>query len=43
MPMIDHGMKTDVLIADGNNFYRIQIKSVSTNDESLKVDNQCVT
>ena len=40
LPLVDHGMKTDLLIADGNNFYRIQIKSVNSNDESFVVENR---
>ncbi|PLW69524.1 hypothetical protein C0039_07565 [Pseudohalioglobus lutimaris] len=40
LPLVDHGMKTDLIIADGNNFYRIQIKSVDTNDECFVVDNK---
>jgi hypothetical protein len=39
LPLVDHGMKTDLIIADGNNFYRIQIKSVDTNDECSLVGN----
>ncbi|MFC3151778.1 hypothetical protein ACFOEK_12130 [Litoribrevibacter euphylliae] len=37
MPMIDHGMKTDVLISDGNKFYRIQVKSVESYKEDVRV------
>ncbi len=33
-------MKTDVVIADGKNFYRIQVKSVDTNDECTLVENK---
>ncbi|MGF1721837.1 hypothetical protein L4D20_17555 [Vibrio kyushuensis] len=40
MPMIDHGMKTDVLISDGNKFYRIQVKSVECFDENTVVTDQ---
>ncbi|MFM2588183.1 hypothetical protein [Vibrio sp. TBV020] len=40
MPMIDHGMKTDVLISDGNKFYRIQVKSVECLDEKTFVSAQ---
>ncbi|QQX81277.1 hypothetical protein JK628_05245 [Shewanella sp. KX20019] len=39
-PIIDHDMKTDLLISDGDNFYRIQIKTVETNDESFQVENR---
>jgi len=36
-PNVDHGSKTDVLISDGNLYYRIQVKSVDTQDETVKV------
>lgn len=36
-PHVDHGSKTDVLISDGNLYYRIQVKSVETDDESVEV------
>jgi hypothetical protein len=40
VPLVDHGMKTDLIIADGKHFYRIQVKSVDTNDESVVVENK---
>lgn len=40
IPVIDHGKKTDLVIADDVNFYRIQVKSVQTNDESVWVENK---
>ncbi|WP_299664768.1 hypothetical protein [uncultured Psychromonas sp.] len=39
-PMIDHGMKTDLLIADGQKHYRIQIKTLEANDENALVENK---
>ena len=39
-PMIDHGLKTDFVISDGQDFYRIQIKSVESNDENIVVENK---
>ncbi|WP_100644672.1 hypothetical protein [Alteromonas facilis] len=36
-PHIDHGSKTDVLISDGNLYYRIQVKCVDTSNETHKV------
>ena len=39
-PLIDHGSKTDILVSDGANYYRIQIKSVDTADESYVVANK---
>lgn len=40
MPLIDHGMKTDVLISDGSRFYRIQVKSVESLDDDISVESQ---
>ncbi|QUM86320.1 hypothetical protein [Moritella sp. 28] len=39
-PIIDHDMKTDLLVSDGNNFYRIQIKTIESHDESHVVENK---
>jgi len=39
-PMIDHGMKTDLLIADGQTYYRIQIKTLASSDENALVVNK---
>lgn len=39
-PMIDHDMKTDLLVSDGVNFYRVQIKTVESADESHVVENK---
>ena len=40
LPMIDHGLKTDVVISDGQDFYRIQIKSLESNNENIVVENK---
>lgn len=40
MPMIDHGLKTDFVISDGDTFYRIQVKSIVSDDESTVVENK---
>jgi len=40
MPMVDHGQKTDVVISDGSTFYRIQVKSVESSDETTLVENK---
>ncbi|WP_321324058.1 group I intron-associated PD-(D/E)XK endonuclease [Thiomicrorhabdus sp.] len=40
IPAIDHGKKTDLVVADDSNYYRIQIKSIETNDESVSVENK---
>jgi hypothetical protein len=34
-------MKTDLLIGDGTSFYRTQIKTFKSNDESHCVENKC--
>lgn len=39
-PIIDHDMKTDLLVGDGETFYRIQIKTIESNDESHIVENK---
>jgi hypothetical protein len=39
-PLIDHGMKTDLLIADGHKHYRVQIKSLESSDENTIVENK---
>ncbi|GGA94993.1 group I intron-associated PD-(D/E)XK endonuclease [Agarivorans gilvus] len=40
LPMIDHGLKTDVVISDGYSFYRIQVKSLETSEETTWVENK---
>lgn len=40
IPAIDHGKKTDLVAADDNCFYRIQVKSIESGDESTKVENK---
>lgn len=40
VPVIDHGMKTDLVIADNNRFYRIQVKSLQSNHEDVIVENK---
>lgn len=40
IPVIDHGKKTDLVIADDFNFYRIQVKSIQTDNESVRIDNK---
>jgi hypothetical protein len=30
IPVIDHGKKTDLVVADDESFYRIQVKSIQT-------------
>lgn len=40
IPAIDHGKKTDLVAADDSLFYRIQVKSVESNDESTRLENR---
>ena len=40
LPLIDHGKKTDLVIADDINFYRIQVKSVESSDDNIFVENK---
>lgn len=36
LPILDHGHQTDILISDGPNYYRIQVKTVeATGDEHI--------
>lgn len=38
-PVLDNGHKTDILISDGPNFYRIQVKTVkATSDDHLIIN-----
>lgn len=39
-PILDHGHKTDILISDGPNFHRIQIKTVEAVGENHIVKNR---
>ncbi|MFT3962009.1 group I intron-associated PD-(D/E)XK endonuclease [Propionivibrio sp.] len=40
IPAIDHGKKTDLVVADDKNYYRIQVKSIQNNNESVIVHNK---
>jgi len=40
MPLVDHDKKTDLLIADDDNFYRIQVKAINSLDEGFTVENK---
>ncbi|QCU89694.1 hypothetical protein [Thiomicrorhabdus sediminis] len=33
IPMLDHGHRTDILISDGPNYYRIQVKTIEASGE----------
>ncbi|MCP3871013.1 MAG: hypothetical protein GY703_23530 [Gammaproteobacteria bacterium] len=40
IPAFDHGKKTDLVAADDNNFYRIQVKTVKSDVESIDIENK---
>lgn len=40
VPMVDHGRKTDLVIADDEDYYRIQVKSLQTRDQHVRVENK---
>ena len=40
LPVIDHDMKTDLIVVDKHNFYRIQVKSLDTRKENIQVENK---
>lgn len=40
VPVIDHGMKTDLVVADDNRFYRIQVKSLQSKNEDITIENK---
>jgi len=39
-PILDHGHKTDILISDGPNYHRIQVKTVEVKSEAQLVENK---
>lgn len=39
-PILDNGHQTDILISDGPNYYRIQIKTVEATGEDHQVENR---
>jgi len=40
IPAIDHGKKTDLVVADDNRYYRIQVKSLHSDNEDAVVENK---
>ena len=40
LPLLDHGHKTDILISDGPNFHRIQVKTVDAATEDADYPNR---
>lgn len=39
LPILDHGHQTDILISDGPNYYRIQIKTFNSSGKTTVVHN----
>ncbi|MET1257519.1 hypothetical protein [Aliikangiella maris] len=39
IPILDHGHQTDILISDGPNYYRIQVKTVNATGDDHLVQN----
>ncbi|SEB11919.1 hypothetical protein [Marinobacterium iners] len=39
-PVVDHGHQTDLLISDGPNYYRVQVKSVNGSSSNRVIQNQ---
>ena len=39
VPMLDNPHKTDVLISDGPNYYRLQVKTIEAKDASQELEN----
>jgi hypothetical protein len=39
LPMLDHGHKTDILISDGPNYYRVQVKTIEASGEDHEILN----
>ncbi|MEM1222715.1 MAG: hypothetical protein AAGH40_08120 [Verrucomicrobiota bacterium] len=39
-PMLENGHKTDILISDGPNYYRIQVNTVPASGEDHKLENR---
>jgi len=39
-PLFDHGHHTDLLVSDGPNYFRIQVKTVENGSEKLELENK---
>ncbi len=39
-PILDHGHQTDILISDGPNYHRIQVKTVEVRSEGQIIENR---
>ena len=40
LPVLDNGHKTDILISDGPNYYRIQVKTFDANEDEYTIENK---
>ena len=40
LPVLDNGHQTDILISDGPNFYRVQVKTVEATGEDNELENR---
>lgn len=40
VPTVDHGRKTDLVVADDQDYYRIQVKSVQARQPNIRVENK---
>ena len=40
LPVLDHGHQTDILISDGPNYFRIQVKTVGAVGDGHEIHNQ---
>ena len=40
IPAIDHGKKTDLVVADNDKYYRIQVKSLQSKNDEITVENK---
>ncbi len=40
LPVLDHGHQTDILISDGPNFFRIQVKTVDASGDDHVIENR---
>jgi hypothetical protein len=38
-PLFDHGHKTDLLVSDGPNYFRVQVKTVEAGSDDLELKN----
>ena len=39
-PLFDHGHQTDLLVSDGPNYYRIQVKTLESGADDIELENR---